>query len=72
MGNVLSAQVITDRYTGKSKGFGFVEMATEEEAKQAMEKLNNSTLDNRTLVVKEARPREDRTDRRDNTDRGRY
>ena|SRR5258708_5950957 len=60
MGKVLSAKVITDRYTGQGKGFGFVEMSTEEEAKRAMDKLNNSMLDNRTIVVKEARPQEDR------------
>ena len=60
MGTVTSAQVITDKYTGQSKGFGFVEMSTEEEAKMAMDKLNGSSLDGRTIVVKEARPREDR------------
>lgn len=59
IGVVTSAQVIIDKYTQRSKGFGFVEMATEEEAAQAMEKLNNSTLDNRNIVVKEARPREE-------------
>ena len=59
IGTVTSAQVIMDKYTNQSKGFGFVEMATDEEAKMAMDKLNNSTLDNRTIVVKEARPRED-------------
>lgn len=61
VGNVMSAQVITDRYTGQSKGFGFVEMTTEEEAKLAIDKLNNSSLDNRNIVVKEARPREERS-----------
>ena len=60
MGTVTSAQVISDKYTNQSKGFGFVEMSTDEEAKMAMDKLNNSTLDGRTIVVKEARPREDR------------
>ncbi len=59
IGTVTSAQVIMDKYTNRSKGFGFVEMSTDEEAAAAMEKLNNSTLDGRTLVVKEARPRED-------------
>lgn len=59
IGVVTSAQVIIDKYTNRSKGFGFVEMSTEEEAKTAMDKLNNSTLDNRTIVVKEAKPRED-------------
>ncbi len=59
IGVVTSAQVIIDKYTNRSKGFGFVEMATDEEAAQAIEKLNNTSLDGRTIVVKEARPRED-------------
>ncbi len=59
IGTVTSAQVIMDKYTNQSKGFGFVEMSTDEEAKTAMDKLNGSTLDNRTIVVKEARPREE-------------
>jgi RNA recognition motif-containing protein len=48
-----------DKYTNQSKGFGFVEMSTDEEAKTAMDKLNGSDLDGRTIVVKEARPREE-------------
>jgi RNA recognition motif-containing protein len=59
VGNVTSANVIIDKYTNKSKGFGFVEMATEEEAQKAIDQLNNTTLDSRIIVVKEARPRED-------------
>lgn len=59
MGSVVSAQVIIDKYTNQSKGFGFVEMSTDDEAKIAMDKLNGSTLDGRTLVVKEAKPREE-------------
>lgn len=59
IGNVVSAQVIIDKYTNRSKGFGFVEMSTEEEARLAMDKLNNSSLDNRNIVVKEAKPREE-------------
>ena len=66
IGSVTSAQVITDKYTNQSKGFGFVEMSTEEEAKMAMDKLNGSTLDNRTIVVKEARPREEFGNRNNN------
>lgn len=58
VGNVLSAKVIIDKYTGQSKGFGFVEMSTEEEAKKAMAELNNTPLENRTIVVKEAIPQE--------------
>lgn len=61
VGKVLSAKVITDRYSGQSKGFGFVEMATAEEAEKAMKELNNSVLDGRTIIVKEARPQEDRS-----------
>ena len=59
IGTVTSAQVIIDKYTNQSKGFGFVEMSTDEEARTAMDKLNGSTLDGRTIVVKEARPREE-------------
>lgn len=59
IGAVTSAQVIIDKYTNQSKGFGFVEMSNEEEAKLAMDKLNGSELDGRTIVVKEARPREE-------------
>ncbi len=62
-GKVLSAKVIVDRYSGQGKGFGFVEMSTEEEAKKAMDTLNNSTLDGRTIVVSEARPQENRENR---------
>ena len=59
-GTVESAKVITDRETGRSKGFGFVEMGSQGEAEAAMEKLNNSDLEGRTLVVNEAKPRENR------------
>ncbi|OGF83050.1 RNA-binding protein [Candidatus Giovannonibacteria bacterium RIFCSPLOWO2_01_FULL_46_13] len=55
-GTVVSANVITDKFTGKSKGFGFVEMSTDEEAQAATEKLNGQNLDGRTIVVNEARP----------------
>ena len=60
VGNVVSANVIVDRETNRSKGFGFVEMSTDEEAKAAVEQLNNKELDGRTIVVNEARPREER------------
>lgn len=53
-GNVLSAKVIIDRNTGTGKGFGFVEMDSEETARTAMNKLNGSTLGGRTIAVKEA------------------
>ena len=59
-GTVESVRVITDRMTGRSKGFGFVEMGSQAEAEAAIEKLNDSELGGRTLVVNEARPREDR------------
>lgn len=59
-GNVVSANVITDRDSGRSKGFGFVEMGSEEEAKKAIEELNGKELDGREISVNEARPREER------------
>lgn len=62
-GKVISANVVMDRYTGRSKGFGFVEMATEEDAQKAIKELNQHQLKERTIVVNEARPREERGDR---------
>lgn len=59
-GTVASANVIMDRETNRSKGFGFVEMSSDEEAKKAIEELNGKDLDGRPIVVSEARPREDR------------
>ena len=59
-GTVVSATVIVDRDTNRSKGFGFVEMSSDAEAKAAVEQLNNKELDGRTIVVNEARPREER------------
>jgi RNA recognition motif-containing protein len=59
-GNVVSANVIMDRETNRSKGFGFVEMSSDEEAKKAVEELNGKELDGRAIVVNEARPREER------------
>jgi cold-inducible RNA-binding protein len=59
-GAVESAVVIMDRDTGRSKGFGFVEMGNDEEAKAAMDALNETDLDGRTIKVNEARPREPR------------
>ena len=57
-GNVASAQVVTDRYTGQSRGFGFVEMATEDEAQQAIAAIHGRNVGGRALVVNESRPRE--------------
>lgn len=60
-GTVESARVITDRFTGRSRGFGFVEMSSEEEAQTAIDSLNGSDLEGRTLTVNEARPQEARS-----------
>lgn len=60
-GTVSSARVMMDRDSGRSKGFGFVEMSNANEAKAAVEGLNGQDLDGRNLVVNEARPREPRT-----------
>ncbi len=59
-GSVESARVITDRFTGRSRGFGFVEMSSEEEAQTAIDSLNGSDLEGRSLTVNEARPQENR------------
>lgn len=62
-GTVLSAKVITDRDTGRSKGFGFVEMDAEEEATAAIAALNGKEVDGRALTVNEAKPMTDRGSR---------
>lgn len=59
-GTVTSAQVITDRETGRSKGFGFVEMGTDQEAQDAIAALNGKSVEGRPLTVNEARPQENR------------
>ena len=59
-GSVTSAKVITDKFTGQSRGFGFVEMATGEEAQKAITALNGTQMDGRTITVNEARPQEKR------------
>ncbi len=64
-GTVDSADVIMDRNTGRSKGFGFVEMSNDDEAKAAIEGLNGKELDGRSLNVNEARPRPERRERYD-------
>ena len=61
VGEIADAAVVTDRYTGQSKGFGFVEMATDEGAQAAIAKYDGQDLDGRAMVVNEARPREDRS-----------
>lgn len=64
-GTVDSATILTDRDTGRSRGFGFVEMPNDEEAKAAIAALNGKELGGRAITVNEARPREDRKPRRD-------
>ncbi len=63
-GNVVSASVITDRMTGRSKGFGFVEMSSDEEAMAAIDMWNGKDFEGRMLTVSEARPMTDRPPRR--------
>jgi cold-inducible RNA-binding protein len=60
VGTVVSAQVIMDRDTNRSKGFGFVEMSSEDEVKEAIKQLNGKSVDGRELLVNEARPKEER------------
>ena len=62
-GTVESATIIIDKMTNRSKGFGFVEMSSDEEAQKAIETLNGKELDGRTLTVNEARPMETRAPR---------
>lgn len=61
VGTVVSAKVITDKYSGRSRGFGFVQMSTDEETKKAIEKFNGFQVESRPLVVNEARPMQPRT-----------
>ena len=63
VGPVASVTMVTDKYSGQSKGFAFVEMTTDADAQSAITTLNGTTLDGRQIVVNEARPREERTDR---------
>ncbi len=70
-GAVESAQVIMDRDTGRSKGFGFVEMSRDQEAQAAIQGLNGQEVEGRALTVNEARPREDRGGGRSGGGRGR-
>ena len=63
-GEVTSAKIINDRETGKSRGFGFVEMSDDAASKKAIAELDGSSVDNRTIKVMEAKPREDRPSRR--------
>ncbi len=58
-GNVSSVKIITDKYSGRSRGFGFVTMEQDEEAKNAISELNGSTYANREMVVNEAKPKKE-------------
>ena len=71
-GEITSAKVIMDRETGRSRGFGFVELSDDELAKKAIEELNQASYDGKVINITEARPREDRGDRggRYNNNRG--
>jgi cold-inducible RNA-binding protein len=71
-GTVESASVVEDRETGRSRGFGFVEMASKEEGEAAIAQFNGKELDGRNLTVNEARPREDRGNRGGGGGRGGY
>ena len=61
VGEISDAAVVTDRYTGQSKGFAFVEMVSDEAAQAAIDKFDGQDMDGRAMVVNEARPREDRS-----------
>jgi cold-inducible RNA-binding protein len=71
-GTVESATVVEDRDTGRSRGFGFVEMASKEDGEKAIEQFNGTDLNGRNLTVNEARPREDRGNRGGGGGRGGY
>ena len=66
-GEVASAKVINDKFTGKSRGFGFVEMSDDASANKAITELNGGTVDGRTIKVMEAKPKEDRPARTDSS-----
>ena len=69
-GEVTSAKIITDKFTGRSKGFGFVEMSNDGDATSAIEALNGTAMKNRNISVTEARPREEGSGNRGGGDRG--
>ena len=68
-GEVNSAKVITDKFTGKSRGFGFVEMPDDAAAQKAIAELDQASVENRTIRVMEAKPKEDRKPRSNNFSR---
>ena len=63
-GEIDSVKIIADKATGRSKGFGFVEMTNDDEGQNAIDGLNDTEMDGRTIVVKKAQPRENRNDNR--------
>jgi RNA recognition motif-containing protein len=69
-GEVASVKIITDKFSGKSKGFGFIEMPNDEEAKKAIEELNGAEIDGRSIVVNEAIQREEGSRRSSGGSRG--
>jgi RNA recognition motif-containing protein len=69
-GDVDSVKIIMDKFTGRSKGYGFIEMPNDEEANEAINNLNDSELDGRTIVVKKSRPKE--SNNRYSNNRGGY
>ena len=71
-GTVSTVQIIKDKYTGDSRGFGFVEMADLNEANAAIENLNGKELKGRPINVNEARPKEDNPPRRDHSQKKRF
>ena len=68
-GEVTSAKIISDKFTGQSRGFGFVEMSDDEAAKKAIAELDQASVENRTIRVMEAKPKEDRKPRSNNFSR---
>ena len=68
VGKISSLNLITDRYSGQSKGFAFVEMSSDKESDEAIKKFNNFEIDGRRIVVNVARPREDRSGLNQNRD----
>ncbi|MDP8306372.1 MAG: RNA-binding protein [Candidatus Chlorobium antarcticum] len=64
-GQVESANIIMDKFSGRSKGFGFVEMSDDDAAREAIEAMHNKDLMGRSIMVNEAKPREERAPRRD-------
>ncbi len=71
-GTVDSVKVVTDKFTGRSKGFGFVEMPSDEEAQKAIDELNGATVEGRTIVVNKSEPKPEGERRSFNNNRGGY